>query len=90
MTISRELVISLAIKAGARIDCGTICFNEKDIDDFIMRFAELLTSAEMFLLYEELVKNISEQEPEKPDYWSSCSQCQRNIEDVQELLPKDE
>ena len=55
-----------------------------------MRFAELLTSTEIFLLYEELVKNISRQEPEKPDYWSSCSQCQRNIEDAQELLPKDE
>ena len=47
MNISRELVISLAIKAGAKIDCGTICFNEKDIDDFLMRFAELLALSEV-------------------------------------------
>ena len=37
----------------------------------------------------ECIKNISEQEPEKPDYWSSCSQCQRNIEDAQEILVKE-
>ena len=36
----------------------------------------------------EFIKEISGQEPEKPDYWSSCSQCQRNIEDAQGLILK--
>ena len=34
----------------------------------------------------EFIKGIAQQEPEKPDYWSSCSQCQRNINDAEELL----
>lgn len=32
------------------------------------------------------VKDISEQRPEKPDYWSSCSQCDRNIDNARDLL----
>ena len=32
------------------------------------------------------LKRISEQKPEKPDYWSSCGQCERNADDAQELL----
>ena len=34
----------------------------------------------------EWIKGVAQQEPEKPDYWSSCSQCQRNINDAEELL----
>jgi hypothetical protein len=34
----------------------------------------------------ELVERISKQKPEKPDYWSSCGQCDRNIDDAQEAL----
>jgi hypothetical protein len=34
----------------------------------------------------EFIKGVAQQEPEKPDYWSSCSQCQRNIDDAEELL----
>jgi hypothetical protein len=34
----------------------------------------------------EFIKGVAQQEPEKPDYWSSCSQCQRNIDEAEELL----
>ena len=32
------------------------------------------------------VVGVSEQTPEKPDYWSSCSQCERNSSDAEDLL----
>lgn len=30
--------------------------------------------------------DVAAQEPEKPDYWSSCGQCERNIERAQDIL----
>lgn len=32
-----------------------------------------------------LVAEIAQQEPERPDYWSSCGQCERNIDAAQEI-----
>ena len=32
------------------------------------------------------VKNISEQIPEKPDHWNSCSQCEHNASEAEDLL----
>ncbi len=34
----------------------------------------------------KFIKEVSEQTPEKPDYWSSCSQCERNISDAEDLV----
>ena len=34
----------------------------------------------------EFVSTISKQSPEKPDYWSSCGQCDRNIDEAQITL----
>lgn len=34
------------------------------------------------------VKDIAGQTPEKPDYWSSCSQCERNKDNAQDILDK--
>lgn len=34
----------------------------------------------------ELVRDIAGQKPEKPDYWSSCGQCESNIGRAQEVL----
>lgn len=31
------------------------------------------------------ISEVSKQKPEKPDYWSGCSQCERNIEEAKEL-----
>ncbi|WP_261523634.1 hypothetical protein [Burkholderia multivorans] len=35
-----------------------------------------------------LVQDVSKQKPERPDYWSSCSQCEHNIDRAQDLLEK--
>jgi hypothetical protein len=35
---------------------------------------------------ENLLKKISEQRPETPDYWSECGQCSHNIDESQEIL----
>jgi hypothetical protein len=32
------------------------------------------------------IEGISRQVPEKPDFWNSCGQCDRNIEDAQDIL----
>lgn len=32
------------------------------------------------------VTRVAEQKPEKPDYWSSCGQCDHNISDAQDLI----
>ncbi len=36
--------------------------------------------------FRDFIEEISKQRPEKPDYWSSCGQCDRNIDRAQELL----
>ena len=36
--------------------------------------------------WHEFVHDVSKQRPEKPDYWSSCGQCDRNIQRADELL----
>ena len=35
-----------------------------------------------------LLGKIAKQKPEKPDYWSSCSQCGRNQSDAEDLAEK--
>ena len=32
------------------------------------------------------VKYVSEQTPEKPDYWASCGQCSSNSDEAEDLL----
>jgi hypothetical protein len=34
----------------------------------------------------EFVQRVAGQKPEKPDYWSACGQCERNISDAEDLL----
>ena len=34
----------------------------------------------------DVLQGIAKQVPEKPDYWSSCGQCERNISDADEAL----
>lgn len=34
----------------------------------------------------DFIREIADQKPEKPDYWSSCSQCEGNSRMAQELL----
>ena len=36
--------------------------------------------------WREFIEQVAKQKPEKPDYWSSCSQCERNINDAEDLL----
>lgn len=36
--------------------------------------------------WREFINDVAQQEPEKPDYWSSCGQCARNIDRAEDLL----
>jgi len=35
---------------------------------------------------EAFIRKIAAQKPEKPDHWNSCSQCQHNAEEAQDLI----
>lgn len=35
---------------------------------------------------QEFITDISKQKPEKPDYWSSCGQCEHNISQAEDIL----
>lgn len=39
------------------------------------------TSAEV-----DFIERVAKQKPEKPDYWSTCGQCEHNIWDAEELV----
>ena len=47
---------------------------------------QLAESEKQVTLLLEFVAKISEQVPEKPDYWSSCSQCEYNSRDAQDII----
>lgn len=34
----------------------------------------------------DFVERLSKQKPEKPDYWSTCGQCERNISEAEDLI----
>lgn len=36
--------------------------------------------------WREFIEDVATQQPEKPDHWSSCGQCERNIDRAQEVL----
>ena len=50
---------------------------------FIQRIAELESENDKMRAF---VEKVSKQQPEKPDYWSACWQCDRNIQDADEAL----
>lgn len=47
------------------------------------KFAEM---AEAIRLKDVLISEIAKQTPEKPDYWSSCGQCERNAGESEDAL----
>jgi len=47
---------------------------------------EALAQTQEPVAWREFIEQVAKQKPEKPDYWSSCSQCERNINDAEDLL----
>lgn len=62
------------------------------IDELTALFAEHDKALARVRELEAFVCKVAEQIPEKPDYWSSCGQCEHNIDDAKELSthPADE
>lgn len=53
----------------------------------INKYREETTSLhQQVKLLSDFVTKISEQLPEKPDHWSSCSQCEYNSSDAQDII----
>ncbi|MBB5414045.1 hypothetical protein [Paraburkholderia atlantica] len=55
---------------------GTVLEAADLIEQQAARIAEL----------EAFVLDVSKQTPEKPDYWSECGQCDRNIDRAEDLM----
>lgn len=53
--------------------------------EWIEKTADLRAALEAAAAF---VQDVSKQKPERPDYWSSCSQCEHNIDRAQDLLEK--
>lgn len=47
---------------------------------------QLVERDKQVTLLSDFVTKISEQLPEKPDHWSSCSQCEHNASDAQDII----
>ena len=64
----------------------------KDADNKWLRSAVTLQAEQLAALAEQnekmraFVIKVSEQTPEKPDYWSSCGQCEHNSSNAEDLL----
>ena len=46
----------------------------------------LLASPRAIEMAVEFLNNIVGQIPEKPDYWCSCGQCERNIDTADDII----
>jgi hypothetical protein len=55
----------------------------KRLRDFIAASAAPAEGREAL---DEFIRDVAQQKPEKPDYWSSCGQCERNADRAQDLL----
>ena len=47
---------------------------------------DLLSSPRALEMVVEFLNEVAEQIPEKPDYWNSCGQCDRNINTVEDII----
>lgn len=56
--------------------------------------APVVASNELFATPEnereayEFILRVSKQTPEKPDYWCSCGQCERNESDAEDIIAR--
>jgi hypothetical protein len=69
-------------------DCPVPAYEEKarlrrENEALKRRVAELERERNVLLAF---AQDISKQKPEKPDHWSSCGQCEHNIEQAQDII----
>jgi hypothetical protein len=53
------------------------------IDELEAQVAQYKADAELMRAF---ITDISKQKPEKPDYWSSCGQCENNIDVAEGII----
>ena len=49
----------------------------------LFSFAQI---AKIELSMVQFIQDVAQQKPEKPDYWSACGQCERNISRAEDLI----
>jgi len=75
-----------------KLECGLLLTNElkreieRRYDGYLALEQQLAKREKQNVLLRDFAKKIAEQTPEKPDYWSSCSQCEYNSGDAEEAL----
>ena len=57
-----------------------LCFTDESLHQ------QLADHIKRELMLLEFVQKIKKQTPEKPDYWSSCSQCEHNSNEGEDIL----
>ena len=55
-------------------------------DEFRKTLIELESLKRELAMLVDFVTKVSTQTPEKPDYWSSCGQCERNSNEAEEIV----
>ena len=71
------------IKGGMAYRNNLVGRLESERDQLRKQLEEL---AEAIRVKDALLSEIAKQTPEKPNYWSSCSQCERNSADAEDVL----
>ena len=57
-----------------------------DLDKYFSQKGQLALAQADNQRLREFAQKISEQIPEKPDYWSSCGQCSNNADEAEDLI----
>ena len=64
----------------AELPASPILDKLQDVIELLIARVRELEKAKNF------VSDVAKQTPEKPDYWSSCSQCERNSSEAEEII----
>ena len=70
----------------AELKCINYAINDLRVDLTITAAEAITELRQQVTLLRDFATKISKQIPEKPDYWSSCSQCEYNSRDAEEII----
>lgn len=78
-----RMLVDYATLRGGALDSAKAGEFVQTVRDELCRTAAARSGEDALMAF---VRDVSEQKPEKPDYWCACGQCERNIDRAQEIL----
>ena len=73
-------------RPGTESLCDYSAYETKESVEFRQLESQLAEARREAAEAQAFLKELSVQVPEKPDYWSACGQCDRNIGEAQDLI----